>query len=121
MRDLGDLAPDLEGLFRDLDPVIRASRTGLPDLERFLEAGEPVFEAAHAFFPELNPILSLLSFEQSRVAGFISNGGSNLAGNFGSGNRTQAQIGMINANSFDASRRPGPSVSAATPIPSRST
>jgi len=100
VRDLGDLAPDLEGLFRDLDPLISASRTGLPDLERFLAAGEPVFEQAHAFFPELNPILSLLAFEQVRVAGFISNGGSNLSGNFGTGNRVQAQIGMINNNSF---------------------
>ena len=100
VRDLGDLAPDLEALFRDLGPVIRASRTGLPDLERFLEAGEPVFEAGHAFFPELNPILSLLSFHQATVAGFISNGGANIAGSFGSGNRIQAQIGMINNNSF---------------------
>ncbi len=64
VRDLGDLAPDLEGLFSELDPLIRASRTGLPDLERFLAAGEPVFESAHAFFPELNPILSLLSFSR---------------------------------------------------------
>jgi len=100
VADLGDLAPDLEGLFRDLDPLIRASRTGLPDLERFLAAGEPVFESAHGFFPELNPVLSLLSFHQATVAGFISNGGSNIAGNFGQGNRVQAQIGMINNNSF---------------------
>ena len=100
VRDLGDLAPDLEGLFRELDPLIRASRTGLPDLERFLAAGEPVFESAHAFFPELNPVLSLFSFHQATVAGFISNGGSNIAGNFGSGNRVQAQIGQINGNSF---------------------
>ena len=52
----------------------------MPDLEKFLRAGEPVFEAAHVFFPELNPILSLANFHQATLAGFISNGGSDLTG-----------------------------------------
>ena len=102
VRDLGDLAPDLGGLFRDLSPLIRAGRTGLPDLERFLAAGEPVFEAAHVFFPELNPILSLANFQQATIAGFISNGASDLTGAQGkNGDRYQTQIGVINARSFD--------------------
>jgi phospholipid/cholesterol/gamma-HCH transport system substrate-binding protein len=108
VRDLGDLAPDLEGLFRDLNPLVRAGRTGLPDLERFLRAGEPVFEAAHVFFPELNPILSLANFHQATVAGFITNGASDLTGATGKGgDRYQTQIGVINARSFDRrTRRP---------------
>ena len=94
VRDLGDLAPDLEGLFRDLVPLIRASKTGVPDLEKFLRASEPVFEAAHVFFPELNPILSLLNFNQARIAGFISNGAPDLTGAQGkNGDRYQTQIG----------------------------
>ena len=100
IRDLGDLSPDLEGLFRDLDPLIEASVKGVPDLERFLRGGEPLFEATHVFLPELNPILSLLSFHQATVAGFISNGGANLSGDFGGGERVQAQVGIINPNSF---------------------
>lgn len=100
VRDLGDLAPDLENLFRDLDPLIRASEKGVPDLERFLRAGEPVFESAHAFFPEINPVLSLLSFHQATVAGFISNGASDLSGD-ASGERQQTQIGVISGRSFD--------------------
>ncbi len=108
VRDLGDLAPDLEGLFRDLDPLIKAGRTGLPDLERFLRAGEPVFEAAHVFLPELNPILSLVNFHQATVAGFISNAAADLTGATGrDGDRYQTQIAVINARSFDRfTRRP---------------
>ncbi len=109
VRDLGDLAPDLAGLFRDLDPLIRAGRTGVPDLEKFLRAGEPVFEAAHVFFPELNPILSLVNFHQATLAGFISNGGSDITGPQGKPGigRYQTQIGIINPRSFDRpTRRP---------------
>ena len=94
MRDLGDLAPDLEGLFEDLDPVIDASERGAPALARFLSGAEPVLEAAHGFFPELNPILSYLNFHQATVAGFLSNGAGDLAGDFG-GERYQTQVGMI--------------------------
>ena len=105
VRDLGDLAPDLAGLFRDLDPLIRAGRTGVPDLEKFLRAGEPVFEAAHVFFPELNPILSLANFHQVNVAGFISNGGSDITGPQGKPGigRYQTQIGIINRAASTAS------------------
>jgi hypothetical protein len=109
VRDLGDLAPDLEGLFKDLSPLIRAGRTGLPDLERFLRGGEPVFEAAHVFFPELNPILSLANFHQATIAGFISNAASDLTGPTGKPGvgRYQTQVGVINAQSFNRfTRRP---------------
>ena len=37
MRDLGDLAPDLEELFRDLDPLIDVSNENLPEAVRFLD------------------------------------------------------------------------------------
>jgi phospholipid/cholesterol/gamma-HCH transport system substrate-binding protein len=94
VRDLGDLAPDLEGLFRDLNPLIRASRTGVPDLTRVLKGAEPLFESAHVFFPELNPILSLLNFNQDTVAMFITNGGANLNSKPG-GQRVQTQVGII--------------------------
>ena len=120
VRDLGDLAPDLEGLFKDLDPLVKAGRTGVPDLERFLRAGEPVFESAHIFFPELNPILSLANFNQARIAGFISNGASDLTGAQGKdgSSRYQTQIGIINARSFDRFTR-SPRGNAGTPTSRR--
>ena len=94
VRDLGDLAPDLERLFRDLGPLIRESRTGVPALERTLREAEPLTEALHTFFPELNPILSYLNFHQQTIAGFITNGGADLAADYGTGQRGQTQIGI---------------------------
>jgi phospholipid/cholesterol/gamma-HCH transport system substrate-binding protein len=99
VRDLGDLAPDLEALFRDLPPLINASKKGVPDLTRFLRGAEPAFEAAHVFFPQLNPILSEFNFYQATIAGFITNGSADLAGDFG-GQRYQTQLGMIEPRSF---------------------
>jgi phospholipid/cholesterol/gamma-HCH transport system substrate-binding protein len=94
VRDLGDLAPDLERLFRDLGPLIRESRTGVPALERTLREAEPLTEALHTFFPELNPILSYMNFHQQTIAGFFTNGGADLAADYGTGQRGQTQIGI---------------------------
>ena len=99
VRDLGDLSPHLTKLFRDLRPLIRASRTGVPALERILRGAEPLLEAAHPFFQELNPILSYFNFHQTTIAGFLQNGAPDLSGDFG-GERYQTQIGMINSRSF---------------------
>ena len=101
VRDLGDLAPDLQGLFTDLRPLIRVSRRGLPDLENVLREAEPVFENAHLFLPELNPILALSNFHQATVAGFISGAAADLAGAAGRGDRYQTQVGVIGVRSFD--------------------
>ena len=95
VRDLGDLAPDLERLFGDLGPLMRASRTGVPALERTLREAEPLAEALHTFFPELNPILSYLNFHQQTIAGFFTNGGADLAADYGTGQRGQTQIGIV--------------------------
>jgi phospholipid/cholesterol/gamma-HCH transport system substrate-binding protein len=99
VRDLGDLSPDAERLFRNLPPLINASATGLPATQRILKGAEPLFEAAHVFLPELNPILSYLNFRQATVAGFLTNATADLSGK-GSGRRQQTQIGVIDAKSF---------------------
>jgi phospholipid/cholesterol/gamma-HCH transport system substrate-binding protein len=101
VRDLGDLAPDLENLFRDLPPLIRAGRTGVPALGRTLREAEPLTEALHTFFPELNPILSVFNWHQPTIAGFITNAGSDLAADYGTGQRGQAQMGIIEGRSFE--------------------
>jgi phospholipid/cholesterol/gamma-HCH transport system substrate-binding protein len=99
VRDLGDLAPHAERVFRDLDPLIRSSATGLPATQRILKGAEPLFEAAHVFFPELNPILSYFNFRQATIAGFLTNAGPDLSGK-ASGRRQQTQIGIIDNKSF---------------------
>jgi phospholipid/cholesterol/gamma-HCH transport system substrate-binding protein len=99
VRDLGDLAPDAERLFRDLDPLIRVSEDSLPDLARILNGAEPLFEAAHVFFPELNPILSYFNFHQTTISGFLTNASADLSGHAG-GERYQTQVGIIESRSF---------------------
>jgi phospholipid/cholesterol/gamma-HCH transport system substrate-binding protein len=101
VRDLGDLAPDLERLFDDLDPLVKAGRSGVPALERTLREAEPLAEGLHVFFPELNPILSYLNYHQQTVAGFISNGASDLASDYGTGQRGQTQIGILEGRSLE--------------------
>jgi virulence factor Mce-like protein len=101
VRDLGDLAPDLQRLFRDLNPLITAGRTGVPALQSTLREAEPLTEGLHAFFPELNPILSYLSYHQQTVAGFITNGAADLAADYGTGQRGQTQIGLIEDRSVE--------------------
>lgn len=103
VRDLGDLAPDLEGLFGDLPPLIRAGRIGLPDLERTLRGAEPVFEGLDLFLDELNPILSYANFYQARIAGFITNSGPDISGNNG-GERYQTNVALIEPRSFEIYR-----------------
>jgi phospholipid/cholesterol/gamma-HCH transport system substrate-binding protein len=94
IRDLGDLAPDLENLFVDLDAAIPVSRTAIPALGKTLDEASPLVDALHTFMPELNPILSYFNFHQTTIAAFITNGGADLAADYGTGQRGQTQIGI---------------------------
>jgi hypothetical protein len=49
----------------------------------------------HTFFPELNPILSYFNFHQTTIAAFITNGGADLAADYGTGQRGQTQVGIV--------------------------
>ena len=100
LRDLGDLSPDLERLFRDLDPLVKVGRRGVPALERTLREAEPLVEGLHVFLPELNPILAYFNYHQQTIAGFISNASSDLASDYGTGQRGQTQIGIIEPRSL---------------------
>jgi phospholipid/cholesterol/gamma-HCH transport system substrate-binding protein len=92
LRDLGALSPDLETLFNHIQPLVRASRTGIPAATRFLRGAEPVLEATHVFMPELNPILSYLNFSRVQLAQFITVGGAALAGNGAGGYQGNAGV-----------------------------
>jgi phospholipid/cholesterol/gamma-HCH transport system substrate-binding protein len=76
VRDLSILGPDLENLFRRLEPNIEAAPKNLPQAERFLRGAGPLFTALHTFLPELNPVLSYANFSQDQVAHFFVNGGA---------------------------------------------
>jgi phospholipid/cholesterol/gamma-HCH transport system substrate-binding protein len=100
VRDLGDLAPHLTRLFRDLKPLTKASEKGVPALERVLRGASPLVDAAHVFFPELNPILSYFNFRQVTIAGFFNNAGPDLSAFWGGKDRGQEQVGIIDEGSF---------------------
>ena len=82
LRDLGTLAPDLEHLFRSLEPVIDESGATLPEAEKFLRClngskpcdkdpqgnDQPgVLEALYPYLEELNPVLAYLNYYQAQV------------------------------------------------------
>ena len=107
LRDLGDLSPDLEKLFRNIAPLVDASATGVPAAERFLEGAEPLLESTHVFFRELNPILAYLSYGRGQVSQFLSVGAAALAGNGeggyqgnGAGEHYLTQLAIIDGRSL---------------------
>ena len=70
---LAGLAPDLKAFFRDLGPLIRVSRKGLPALEDFLNETTPLLAQLDPFLRELNPILEYLGHYKSEITAFFAN------------------------------------------------
>ena len=79
LRAAKAFAPDLENVFRKLDPLIDASKEGLPALRETLDATTPLLGQLQPFLEELNPILQFLEYYQWQTADFISNGAGALA------------------------------------------
>jgi phospholipid/cholesterol/gamma-HCH transport system substrate-binding protein len=79
LRDVKALAPDLERFFTDLDPLIDASRTGMPATREVLDGLEPVLGSAAGFLGQLNPILQYFELSQYQVSDFINQGAAALA------------------------------------------
>jgi virulence factor Mce-like protein len=79
LRSVKAFAPDLENTFRKLDPLITASKRGLPALRDTLRGTTPLLGQLQPFLEELNPILQYLEYYQWQTADFISNGAGALA------------------------------------------
>ncbi|MFL5846279.1 MAG: MlaD family protein [Solirubrobacteraceae bacterium] len=79
LRSVKAFAPDLEQTFRKLDPLITASKDGLPALRDTLNATTPLLGQLQPFLEQLNPILQYLEYYQWQTADFISNGAGALA------------------------------------------
>jgi len=76
------LSPNLESLFRNLGPLIDASKKGLPALERFLgaEGLRPVLDALDPFLSNLNPALRYLAAYRKTAADFLTGPSAALSG-----------------------------------------
>jgi virulence factor Mce-like protein len=71
--DLGELAPDLEAFFRESNPLIDASVTGLPAAERVLEDLRPLLGQIDPTGRELNPVLDFLGLYKNELTSFFAN------------------------------------------------
>jgi phospholipid/cholesterol/gamma-HCH transport system substrate-binding protein len=71
--DLAALGPDLRGFFRDLDPLVRVSRRGLPATERVLDNTRPLLARLDPFLDQLTPIVDYLGLYRREIAGFFAN------------------------------------------------
>jgi phospholipid/cholesterol/gamma-HCH transport system substrate-binding protein len=73
LEQLALLAPDLEALFRDLDPLITASERGLPALRSFLDQLRPFLGEFDPTLRQLNPILRFLGEYKNELRAFFAN------------------------------------------------
>ena len=80
------LAPDLRGLFRDLDPLIRVSKAGLPATSDFLDQTRPLLGAADPFLRNLNPILQWVGLYKHELTQFFANDVASTQATSGSAN-----------------------------------
>jgi phospholipid/cholesterol/gamma-HCH transport system substrate-binding protein len=71
--DLDRLAPDLRGFFRDLAPLVRVSRRGLPAAEEVLDDTRPLLARLDPFLRELTPIVDYLGPYRREIAAFFAN------------------------------------------------
>ena len=73
------LSPDLRSFFRNLDPLIKASRTGLPAGSEVIRGLKPTLAELTPFLQQVNPILQYLEASQFQVSDFITNGAAALS------------------------------------------
>jgi phospholipid/cholesterol/gamma-HCH transport system substrate-binding protein len=73
LQDAAALAPDLRALFRDLDPLIDASKRGLPALTKFNDELHPLLGETDEPVRELNPILGYVGNYPRELTGFFAN------------------------------------------------
>ena len=79
LHDVRVLSPDLRRFFNGLDPLIKASRTGLPAGSEVLRGLKPTLAELTPFLQQINPILQYLEASQFQVSDFITNGAAALA------------------------------------------
>ncbi len=75
------LSPRLENLFRDLVPLIKAGRKGIPALGRFLgpDGLRSTLDALAPFLGNLNPALSYLETYKKTITDFLATPGYGLS------------------------------------------
>jgi hypothetical protein len=70
--DLAAIAPDLRGLFRDIGPLIRVSRRGLPAIKTTLKQTQTLLSVTPVWTREVIPILDYLGLYKREIAAFFA-------------------------------------------------
>ena len=70
---LDELSPNLRGLFKDLGPLVRVSRTGLPATERVLNNTQPLLRRVDPFLRQFTPIVDYLGLYKREIAALFAN------------------------------------------------
>jgi phospholipid/cholesterol/gamma-HCH transport system substrate-binding protein len=79
LHDVRRLAPYARKLFKNFDPLIKASRTGLPSLRGFVHELRPVMDGLDPFLANFNPVLRWLDYQAPVVTDFLANPSSSTA------------------------------------------
>jgi phospholipid/cholesterol/gamma-HCH transport system substrate-binding protein len=73
LQELSTIAPDLKALFRSLDPLVAASKKGLPATTEFLDQLHPLLASFDGPLRQLNPILDGAGLYKNEIAAFFAN------------------------------------------------
>ncbi len=84
--ELDALAPDLKGVFENLDPLVRVSKRGLPATGEVLDNTEPLLRRIDPWLRNLTPIVDYLGLYRREIAAFLGNGAAATQGTEGSFN-----------------------------------
>jgi virulence factor Mce-like protein len=72
LRDISVLAPELQGLFRDVDELVTASRDGVPATTRIVHAVRPVFQILVPVLQNAQPLVDYLGLYKGELVSQIS-------------------------------------------------
>ncbi len=79
LRDVRRVTPKAHKLFQNLDPLIKASATGLPSLSSFVRELRPVMDGLDPFLANFNPLVRWLDYQAPVVTDFLSNPASSVS------------------------------------------
>ncbi|MEA2663748.1 MAG: phospholipid/cholesterol/gamma-HCH transport system substrate-binding protein [Candidatus Eremiobacteraeota bacterium] len=73
LAEASRLAPQLEGLFRGLPPVMRAARTGLPAAADIVDSSRPLLDVIYRAARDLTPALEYFNAYRRDIASAFAN------------------------------------------------
>jgi phospholipid/cholesterol/gamma-HCH transport system substrate-binding protein len=73
LQSLSAIAPDLKALFKSIDPLVAASKKGLPATTEFLDELHPLLANFDGPLKQLNPILDGAGLYKNEIAAFFAN------------------------------------------------